>query len=124
MSSARAVVTHAGVGSILLARACGKLPIVMPRMSEHGEAVDNHQVTFARRLEELDMLVVVEAQAELERAIAEASGTGFAHRRDDGAAAMLTHELRAFLTEQPAFASNGAANPDTVPREPSRIRAA
>jgi UDP-N-acetylglucosamine transferase subunit ALG13 len=48
--SASVVVTHAGTGSILVALANGKRPVVLPRRRAFGEAIDDHQVDFARAL--------------------------------------------------------------------------
>ena len=48
--AARAVVTHAGVGSVMTALANGKQPIVVARLARFHEAVDDHQLWFARRL--------------------------------------------------------------------------
>jgi UDP-N-acetylglucosamine transferase subunit ALG13 len=50
VSSASTVITHAGVGSVLLAFMHGKSPIVVPRLPQHGEVVDDHQLLFARHL--------------------------------------------------------------------------
>jgi len=50
-AAARIVVTHAGVGSILLAIRAGHVPIVLPRLKRFGEHVDDHQVALARALE-------------------------------------------------------------------------
>jgi UDP-N-acetylglucosamine transferase subunit ALG13 len=50
MRDAAAVVCHGGPGTIMEARALGQVPIVLPRQSRLGEHVDDHQVTFARRL--------------------------------------------------------------------------
>jgi UDP-N-acetylglucosamine transferase subunit ALG13 len=47
---ARAVVTHAGVGSVLSALRVGHTPIVVPRLHRHGEHVDDHQVEFVRAI--------------------------------------------------------------------------
>ena len=47
MRRARAVVTHAGVGSIMAALSVGKRPFVVPRRRALGEAVDDHQVELA-----------------------------------------------------------------------------
>lgn len=44
MSRADAVVTHAGVGSIMLALSAGKRPVVAPRLHRFGEHVDDHQL--------------------------------------------------------------------------------
>ena len=48
--NARAVVCHGGPGTIMLAVSLGKVPIVMPRESAHGEHVDDHQVRFCTRI--------------------------------------------------------------------------
>ena len=58
--SARVVVTHAGAGSVFTALGEGKRPIVIPRLSAEREAVDDHQVTFARRAAELGLVTVVD----------------------------------------------------------------
>jgi UDP-N-acetylglucosamine transferase subunit ALG13 len=61
---ARVAVVHAGVGSVLAALASGARPVVVPRLERYGEAVDDHQVGFARRLHDEGLVVLVE---ELER---------------------------------------------------------
>ena len=58
--SARIVVTHAGAGSVITALGEGKRPIVVPRRAAQREAVDDHQVIFARRAAELGLVTVVE----------------------------------------------------------------
>jgi UDP-N-acetylglucosamine transferase subunit ALG13 len=60
VGSARVVVIHAGAGSIITTLALGKHPIVVPRRALHGEAVDDHQLPFARRAGELGLVTVVE----------------------------------------------------------------
>jgi UDP-N-acetylglucosamine transferase subunit ALG13 len=50
LRSAQAVITHAGVGSILCARAAGHTPLVVPRLRRFGEHVDDHQVELAEAL--------------------------------------------------------------------------
>jgi UDP-N-acetylglucosamine transferase subunit ALG13 len=66
---ARVVVTHAGVGSIMAALARGKRPIVVPRRSSYAEAVDDHQVPFARRADDLGLVRMVEDLDRLASAI-------------------------------------------------------
>ena len=46
------VVAHAGVGSTLLCLSLGKIPLLFPRQSRFGEQIDNHQLDFARKMEE------------------------------------------------------------------------
>ena len=48
--NADAVVTHAGVGSILSCLRLGRTPLVVPRQSCFGEHVDDHQVELTRAL--------------------------------------------------------------------------
>jgi len=67
---ARLVVTHAGVGSVLVVLSEGKRPLVVPRLHRHGEAVDDHQLAFARHLESAGLVSVVEELAELPAALA------------------------------------------------------
>ena len=56
--NSRFVVTHAGVGSILLCLNFNKIPIVFPRVSSYGEHVDNHQLEFAKKLEQEKLVLV------------------------------------------------------------------
>jgi UDP-N-acetylglucosamine transferase subunit ALG13 len=58
--AARVVVTHGGTGSILVALANGKRPVVVPRRREFGEAIDDHQVEFARALAPSGLITLVE----------------------------------------------------------------
>jgi UDP-N-acetylglucosamine transferase subunit ALG13 len=69
MLAARVVVCHAGVGSIMLARRCGKRPIVVPRRLHLGEAVDDHQLPIARRLHASGVVTLVEDVERLPEAI-------------------------------------------------------
>ena len=69
MAAADAVVTHAGIGSVLLAMMHGHRPIVMPRRSDLGEGVDDHQVMFARRLEREGLATVVDGPADVPAAL-------------------------------------------------------
>lgn len=48
--AAERVITHAGVGSILLAIRHGHVPVVVPRLKRYGEHVDDHQVELVERL--------------------------------------------------------------------------
>ena len=74
MREARAVVTHAGVGSILCARETGHVPIVVPRRPELGEHVDAHQAELARTLEEMGHVISIWSGHGLAEAVAQAEG--------------------------------------------------
>jgi UDP-N-acetylglucosamine transferase subunit ALG13 len=59
MEQASVVVTHGGVGSILVARRAGHVPVVVPRRRAHGEHVDDHQLEIVRCLERRREVVAV-----------------------------------------------------------------
>lgn len=52
------VVTHAGVGSILMALRTGSCPVVIPRMKRYNEHIDDHQWELARLLETRGVVIV------------------------------------------------------------------
>jgi len=91
---ARIVISHAGVGSVLVAFANGKRPIVVPRLSKLGETVDDHQVEFGRRLAQTDLVTLVEDPDQLPEAIARYSNGASPELRSGG---QLVRELRAYL---------------------------
>jgi UDP-N-acetylglucosamine transferase subunit ALG13 len=66
---ATAFVCHAGVGSIVLARRFGHRPIVVPRLHELGEHVDDHQLSLATRLAEAGVVTLLEDAGALRAAI-------------------------------------------------------
>ena len=99
---ASAVVCHAGVGSIMLARRCGKLPLVVPRRLHLREAVDDHQLPLARRLDAEGLVQLVEDVDELAAALARRGNGGAANgqrsaRSGHASAAELSEEVRRYL---------------------------
>ena len=70
IAAADVVVSHAGVGSILLARRHGKRALVVPRRLHLREAVDDHQLTLARRLAVNGMVELVEDEQRLAETLA------------------------------------------------------
>ena len=47
VKTAQLVVTHAGVGSIVVSLSQGRIPVVVPRLARFGEHVDDHQLQIA-----------------------------------------------------------------------------
>ena len=92
---ARLVVTHAGVGSILLALSHGKQPLVVPRLRRFGETVDDHQLESARRFGRDDLVTLVEDPQELAGVIASLDGTTRPDRRQEDVP--LVQELRRYI---------------------------
>jgi UDP-N-acetylglucosamine transferase subunit ALG13 len=92
--ASRAVVTHAGVGIVLTALANGKRPIVLPRLKRLGEAVDDHQLHFGRRLAERGLVSLVEDADGLRKALADdGSGRVVAIAPDPSLIAELRSEI-------------------------------
>src|ERR687892_1143035 len=94
---ARAVVTHAGVGSVITALSCGQRPLVVPRLSRHGEAVDDHQLEWARRFAASGLLTLVENVDLLPAALARErppAETEFAVEE------RLSADIRGYLSEE------------------------
>ena len=69
---ARTVVCHAGTGSILSALAHNKPLVLVPRLTGHGEVLDDHQLEIARQMEAQGVAVVYDV-ADLASAIANAA---------------------------------------------------
>lgn len=90
---ARLVVTHAGVGSVMVALANDRRPIVVPRRKSFGEAVDDHQLQLGRRFAEGGMVTLVETQEALADALAREQGAMHAVPSSSSLAA----DLRGFL---------------------------
>ena len=91
---ARVVVTHAGVGSILLSLANGKRPYVVPRRRGFNEAVDDHQLESARRFAKAGLVTLVEEPERLGAVIDGAEADAQPLVRQDGG---LVGELREYL---------------------------
>lgn len=59
MNEARITITHGGPGTIMPLLYQRKVPVVVPRLKKYGEAVDDHQVSFARKLEKDGKILAV-----------------------------------------------------------------
>jgi UDP-N-acetylglucosamine transferase subunit ALG13 len=70
--SASAIVSHAGVGTIMTALATRRVPVVIPRLARHEEHVDDHQLQIARAFEERSLVVVLEEGHRLDEALTRA----------------------------------------------------
>lgn len=66
LRNADLVIAHAGVGTFLLCRNLGHIPILVPRCRDFGEHVDNHQVFFAQCIDSIGYAVVANDLDELD----------------------------------------------------------
>jgi UDP-N-acetylglucosamine transferase subunit ALG13 len=96
--SARVVVAHAGIGSVALCLRHGHRPVVVPRLEPLGETVDGHQLSFARRLAELDLITLVDDVGKLGAALAAPRATA----PPTGLSSALSDELVAYISRYAA----------------------
>lgn len=80
LEQADVVVTHAGVGTVLTALRLGKHPVVIPRLSELGEHVDDHQVQLARMLEAKGLATVAGRDSDLRPLLTDAAQRSIVRR--------------------------------------------
>jgi len=97
MSEARAVIAHAGMGSIITALELGKPILVMPRRGVLRETRNDHQVATAERFRELGRVAVAMNEEELPHKLDELSGLLPADRIGPYASEQLLGALRRFL---------------------------
>ena len=102
MLAAKAIVAHAGIGTILGALELGKPLLLMPRLAARGEHRNDHQLATARRFAQLGGIAVAFDETELsakldelDRLPAHAPISPFAS--DD-----LISALRTFIEGEPA----------------------
>ncbi len=62
IEAADVVVSHAGVGTALLALDAGRMPILVPRLERYGENVDDHQCEIAEELSARGLAVSLEVE--------------------------------------------------------------
>ena len=91
---ARVFVTHAGVGSILVALMTGHRPILVPRLQHHREAVDDHQLDLSQRLAALGAATLVTDTSMLAAALHETAGS-----RDHALRSPIANDLAAYLDQ-------------------------
>ena len=71
-SRASVLVLQGGAGGVMDARQLGRVPIVVPRVPVDDEVVDDHQILFAQRLEELGLVRVAMSVSQLHGLLDEA----------------------------------------------------
>jgi UDP-N-acetylglucosamine transferase subunit ALG13 len=101
MLAAKAIVAHAGVGTILTALEIGKSLLVMPRRAALGEHRNDHQLATAHRFAELGTIKVAFDQAELPLRLDELDRVAPQPRISPSAPDDFVAGLRAFIVGQP-----------------------
>ena len=65
LKEASGIISHAGIGTITMALDNKKPLLVMPRLKKYHEVVNDHQVSIAKKFEELDHILVAHTEEEL-----------------------------------------------------------
>jgi UDP-N-acetylglucosamine transferase subunit ALG13 len=71
VQKASGIISHAGIGTIMMALENHKPLLVMPRLRRYGEAVNDHQFGIARKFEELGHILVAYQEDDLPERIKE-----------------------------------------------------
>jgi len=93
------IVSHAGMGTILSAGESGRPLVCLPRRPELKEVTSQHQIATARWLRERPGIRVIEDEALLDEAIAQAVAARGSDAARGGADPKLIEAVRNFLLE-------------------------
>lgn len=58
IKEARIIITHGGPASFIAPLQIGKIPIVVPRQEKYGEHINDHQLEFAKNVEERNKNII------------------------------------------------------------------
>lgn len=94
--SARVVVAHAGAGTLIEALKTNATVIVLPRLKQYQEHMDDHQIELASALHAQSRVHMVLDVTELPRLICEAMTQGVPLRQQHGEATLVPY-LRQLL---------------------------
>lgn len=72
MEKANLVITHGGVGSIVLALKMGKKVIAVPRLSAFGEHINDHQIQIVDSFDKQEFLIGLTEVDDMEKALKKA----------------------------------------------------
>ncbi len=100
MHEARAIVAHAGIGTILGALEIGKPVLVMPRRAALGEQRNDHQLATAARFAELGQVSVAFDEAELPHRLDELDRMVAQPRISSSAPDEFVAALRSFIVSE------------------------
>ena len=111
VSEADAVVSHAGMGTILTCLHLGTPVLVMPRRGSFQETRNDHQVATARRLAERGLVTVADDEDRLHEELDRLGSLAAPPRIDGQATPELLGTLRAFV-----HGARGGYNPSAGAR--------
>lgn len=102
VNHAEVLLLHAGAGSILHSLKSGKCPIVMPRLAQFNEHVNDHQLDFAQVLHQDGKAIMIQQGSELKEALSlykHKSSQMKVAKTDDMHLSSASHIIQKKLTE-------------------------
>jgi UDP-N-acetylglucosamine transferase subunit ALG13 len=100
--AARAIISHAGTGSIITALQLGKPILVMPRRANLRETRNDHQVATAEKFRRFESVLVARDESELGEKLDLVDGLVGRQVVGASASSELIAALRAFIDGAPA----------------------
>jgi len=97
VAAADAIVSHAGMGTILTALELGRPIVVMPRVARLSETRNDHQVATAVRFRELGRVSVAMDESEIPAALDGLGGLSGGDRISPEASPRLIDAVRTFI---------------------------
>lgn len=101
MREAKAIVGHAGTGTIIAALTLGKPLLVMPRLSSKGETRNDHQVPTAAYFSSQGYVLAAADEKELGPRMTELLAYRPQKTLPDAASPQLIARLRSFIFDEP-----------------------
>jgi len=97
LAKCKAIISHAGMGTIIRCREIGKPLLVMPRMASLNEAVNNHQIITARRFAERGDILVAYDESQLKMRVREL--LSFSPQKRFSEAGRIVGRIKVFLDQ-------------------------
>lgn len=101
LDASMAVVSHAGIGSILSALELGKPVIILPRRAELNEHRNDHQLATAKRFQHMELVSVAFDEQELKQRLDEIESSQSQRRFPAYAPPHLLNSVRQFISSRP-----------------------
>lgn len=99
--SARVIIAHAGMGTIVTAMEFGVPIIIMPRRAKHGEHRNDHQLATVKQFSNTPGVYVVHDEHELLERLAQIDALEGAKSISSNASSELIDKLRGFIDGLP-----------------------
>ncbi len=96
IGSASRIVSHAGIGTIMMALMADTPLLALPRRAAYGETRNDHQLGTARYFRERNLILVVDDEADLPAAIEQLADWQPEGQIREAASPELLERLRAF----------------------------